>query len=123
MIKLLKIIGILIIWVISISAYFNSPRTIDYALIFLFIFICSLLFLVSKFSKKFKIEKQEYIYLGLFIFAIIAFIFGFIIEANNLESNKKFVEFGLIDFIFPISIIILASLPATYLIWNYKFKR
>jgi hypothetical protein len=103
-------------WLFPILTYFNSPRTVDYALISLFIFIFSLLFLVSKFSKKFKIGTIEYIYLSLFLVSAVGLIFGFAIEANNLETGKKFSEFTWLDFIFPFSIISLASLPATYLI-------
>ena len=119
-----KFLIIRLFWLVPTLTYFNSPRTIDYALISFIILIFSLNFLIFRFSKKTKlhIRNEEYIYLSLFIFAIVLFIFGFIIEANNLESNKKFVDFSLIDFIFPFSIIILANIPVSYLILTKSRK-
>ncbi len=119
-----KFLIIGLFWLVPTLTYFNSPITIDYALICFIILVFSLIFLIFKFSKKtkFNIGNKEYICLSLFIFVIILFIFGFVIEANNLESNKKFVDFIWLDFIFPISIISLASLPATYLILTKSKK-
>jgi hypothetical protein len=116
---------IVLIWVVSIITYLSFPRTIIYAIVAFCIFLYSLTKLMNNeegFVKRSPIFSK--ILFGTSeIFAFLGVIFGFVIEANNLETDKKFVDFKLVDFIFPISLISFFCIPVTFVLIEIARKR
>ena len=118
--NLFRYLGIFLIWVIPALSYFNYPNTIYFVLVSIPIFIFILVWVIIKLAKDDYFDRNIIKYILLFSISILGVICGFVIEANNLEANKQFINFTFVDFIFPISIISSASIPATYLIFSKK---
>jgi hypothetical protein len=121
----LRILTILMVWSFPSLTYYSSPRTIEYALVGLVIFVYSLTKLMNNEEGFIKISPifSKILFGTSEIFAFLGVIFGFVIEANNLETDKKFIDFTLIDFIFPISLISFFCIPATFVLFEIAIKK
>ena len=99
------------------------PRQILYAFVGILPFMYAITSIFSnekKFIKNSSI-KSKAIFGTSELFAFFGVVFGFIIEDNNLEMDKKFVDLTYQDFIFPISLTSFLCIPATFVIYEiYK---